>query len=557
MLECAGNRSQRFKCCQRALQIVPTFDQAGEGFAWLVTTFGFVPARPDADFDALVIRAICEPWARPAAVAPLLIALLKDDPLIAASVDKVAREWPTRGSMADILTEEDLITMSRNRLLIALLENAVVADDHFEHWLGLLRDSLTARCALSDHAQLSHAETLELHCALARQCYITEYVYHTSESEHANAERLRLGLIEALACDRSFPANALAAVACHYPLSSFANAERLLAYPWPDAINALLTQQLREPLEEQRNGDQIARLTVVADDVSQQVRRQYEENPYPRWTATPRVHRRESLPTYLRRRVPSGAWRGIDAVEAVNILNAGCGTGQSPIETAQRIANAQVLAVDLSVASLGYAKRMSDQLGVKNVEFAQADILQMASHTRRYDMIESTGVLHHLRDPAQGLRILASLLKVHGVMKLALYSEAARRPVVATRALIDTRGYGPSAHDIRRCRDELMRMPADALERQVTQFTDFHSLSECRDLLFHVQEHRFTISGIRSLLAATGLEFIGFERLDAAPARAAAEPSPNSLEGWDEHERRHPDTFPGMYQFWVQKPVAN
>ena len=418
----------------------------------------------------------------------------------------------------------------------------------------MLRAGLLQRCAAGSDAGAADAGQLVLHCALARQCFINEYVYATDHDELTDAARLRAGLVEAMAGGAEIPAEALVAVASYFPLSGLPEPERLLERPWPLAVDALVTQQVREPLQERRHQCDVAALTDVDDDVSRQVRQQYEQSPYPRWVATPRAHRRESLGDYLRRRVPTGAWRRVADGSVVEALNAGCGTGQNPIETAQRIANIRVLAVDLSLASLGYAARMADGLGLGNIEFAQADILALGSTPRRFDLIESTGVLHHLQDPAQGLRVLASLLRPDGVMKLALYSEAARHAVVAARALIATQGYGASAADIRRGRDAIMRLPADAPERPVTGFSDFYSLSECRDLLFHVQEHRFTIARIRTLLADAGLDFIGFERSDTdAGEMVASMPPPDALDGWHEHERRHPHTFAAMYQFWVRR----
>src|SRR5581483_12481339 len=94
---------------------------------------------------------------------------------------------------------------------------------------------------------------------------------------------------------------------------------------------------------------------------------------------------------------PAASWSGIPT-DAPEILVAGCGTGQQAIMTARRFATARVLAVDLSLASLSYAKRMSRVLGVQNIEYAQADILRLPSLSRSFDLIEATGVLHHMAD---------------------------------------------------------------------------------------------------------------------------------------------------------------
>jgi hypothetical protein len=83
-------------------------------------------------------------------------------------------------------------------------------------------------------------------------------------------------------------------------------------------------------------------------------------------------------------------------------------------------------------------------------------------------------------------------------------------------------------------------------------------LSECRDLLFHVQEHRFTLLEIETALKELGLEFIGFELSNAQIMKKfreiyPKENSPTLLPLWHQFELKHPDAFGGMYQFWVQK----
>ena len=87
---------------------------------------------------------------------------------------------------------------------------------------------------------------------------------------------------------------------------------------------------------------------------------------------------------------------------------------------------------------------------------------------------------------------------------------------------------------------------------------DFFSLSECRDLLFHVQEHRFTLPQIEEALQALKLEFLGFEIRGQTALRKFRKSHPNkraltSLSLWHNFELENPDTFEGMYQFWCKK----
>jgi SAM-dependent methyltransferase len=143
----------------------------------------------------------------------------------------------------------------------------------------------------------------------------------------------------------------------------------------------------------------------------------------------------------------------------IDILVAGCGTGQQAIVTARLFANARVLAVDLSLASLAYATRMSRALGVRNIEYAQADLLELAALGRTFDVIEASGVLHHLADPMAGWRVLLSMLRPLGLMHIGLYSKIAREQIRAARAYFAGEGRRPTPSDIRRCRRDLLDTP--------------------------------------------------------------------------------------------------
>src|SRR5262249_42959036 len=151
-------------------------------------------------------------------------------------------------------------------------------------------------------------------------------------------------------------------------------------------------------------------------------------------------------------------------------------------------------------------------LGVANLAFAQADIIALDG--KSFDLIETTGVLHHMADPFAAWSKLLSLLRPGGVMRLGFYSEAARADVVAGRAFVAARGSDATADSIRAFRQNLMRS-SDPRLRRIPASPDFYSISGCRDLLFHVQEHRLTLPQIAAFMAENGLSFLGFE-LDAA-----------------------------------------
>ena len=211
--------------------------------------------------------------------------------------------------------------------------------------------------------------------------------------------------------------------------------------------------------------------------------------------------------------------------------------------------------VDLSLTSLSYAKRRTPDDVASRIEYAQADILKLASLDRNFDVIDSSGVLHHMADPFEGWRILLALLRPGGLMHVGLYSEAGRGDVWAARKFIADHGFGATPDEIRRCRQELLETPLAS----VTRFTDFFTTSECRDLLFHVQEARVSIPMLKAFITDHGLKFLGFEFWSSMLQQyrshfAASGWAWTDLDRWHAFESEKPDLFSGMYQFWIQKP---
>ncbi len=102
-----------------------------------------------------------------------------------------------------------------------------------------------------------------------------------------------------------------------------------------------------------------------------------------------------------------------------------------------------------------------------------------------------------------------------------------------------------------------MTLKCDALFKKICESRTFFSISECRDLLFHVQEHRLTLPDIKAFLAANNLQFLGFELgpriLEQYRMRFPEDEAMTDLDRWHIFESENPRTFTAMYQFWVQK----
>ena len=478
-----------------------------------------------------------------------LVAVL---PALGEALRKAMTVWPQRPTLNELFGTTALAAISGDPLLLHLLQAVPVRDVALERLLTALRVSLLD--AAANNQPVSEVE-LTFCCALAQQCFINEYVFATTPAEDSRVDQLVTALHMALTTSHAIPSLWLAAIAMYQPLHRLAYARELLERSWPASVDAVLTRQLREPLVERTLDAEIPRLTPVDDEVSQKVRQQYEENPYPRWIDVADQVEPIELDAYLRVTFPNAAITPLASSETLETLVAGCGTGYHAISIAQKYRGVKVLAIDLSLASLAYAKRKTPTSLTSRLSYAQADIVKLGAIGRRFDLIDASGVLHHMAKPLEGWRILLGLLRPSGVMHLGLYSELGRRDVTAARAVIAERGYASTAADIRRCRQELLETPLRSLAR----FHDFFSTSECRDLLFHVQESRMTIPAIKDFIAAQGLRFIGFEfdptRLQRFRALFAQNGwSMSDLDRWHALETEYPDTFAAMYNLWVQKP---
>jgi len=545
-----GDPMQALGMVRRSLQLKET-PEAKDIFVACIKPLRF--KHVDDDVRAALVRALTEPWGRPADLALAAVALVKANPGVGESLTRASAAWPQRLSVPHLFGASGIAAVSDDPLLRSLLETVTIPDIELERFLTMARHAMLEAGAAEEGAGV-----LAFHCALAQQCFINEYVYATTDDEAGRARALRDEFTAALADGASVSAARLVAVAAYFPLQSIPHANRLLAMQWPEAVAALLTQQVREPDEERQYRDTVPRLTEIEDEVSLKVQHQYEENPYPRWIKPAPIDNAASVDVFLHRHFPSASFQPLDKAGGIDILIAGCGTGQHSIETAQRFKDGHVLAIDLSLASLGYAKRKSQALGLTAIDYAQADILELTSLGRSFDLIESVGVLHHLNDPLAGWRVLLSLLRPGGFMRLGFYSEIARRDIVRIRALIAERGYQRTADDIRRARQDLIDGAASGGFADALKFNDFFSVSECRDMLFHVQEHRLTIPAIEAFLEENNLRFLGFDldlRLaEQYQARFPGDKAMNDLKLWHAFETDNPDTFTNMYQFYVQKP---
>lgn len=533
-----------------ALRAAPDSPRYRSAFAYSLQ--GMQVAKPEPGLTALILPLLGQPGIDPRWVAGIvetsLLHELQLAPLLTA--DDIAP-----ADLARQLETDDFPALQDNPLLLAWLQHGFTAEPRLERLYTALRRAALPLAVRCPEALTRHRLWL---AALALRNFLTEYVDAESAEELALLTQLDALIGADIAADRLPAPERLVLYGCYRPLGSRTDADWLAGLAWPDELAELKRRQLDEPLSERRIAAELPAFTAIDDAVSQTVREMYEQSPFPRWDQ-PMLPPSQTVEMRLRAALPRAKLPPL-RIEAPRVLIAGCGTGLQAIIAALAYHRSEVLALDLSRASLAYGKRKAAELGFGNICFGQADILKLGQLTERFDVIESFGVLHHLQDPAAGLAQLVSLLKPGGVMLLGLYSEVARRDVVAARDLIARHGFGDTPAEIRRFRAEVEQLDP-ALGGRLKRFSAFRAMSDLRDLVFHRQEHRYTPEQLGVLIAGTGLRFLGFDLEQPGMLEAYASAYPDDAEcsdfaHWAEFEQQHPSLFANCFRFWLYKPPS-
>jgi 2-polyprenyl-3-methyl-5-hydroxy-6-metoxy-1,4-benzoquinol methylase len=456
-------------------------------------------------------------------------------------------------------------------LLLSSLKRFHFCDALLERLFISLRQSLLFNTVQDMTMPNNH---LDLAQAMATQAQLNEYVWPVTQDEEKIIESLELLLLQITE-------------ETQWQLGDIAPAVLILAQ-YKDLAKTKISKALRQKalgkkeLADKDNQSYISEIIDYAlntsakeialaknlpywsttktgnkNSVSKLVQSQYEENPYPRWKDIG-FNTASSYQQALIKNFPQlnlSHWQG---KEKLNVLVAGCGTGRQAIRLASYFNDLNVVAIDLSGRSLAYATLQAKKYNVENIQFIQADILEFSNFPMLFDIIECSGVLHHMENPEQGLQSLQQLLSPTGVMKIALYSEAARKQVITFRKIITDNFAKTGEHlDQRLLRQALMMNQIPGEWDEIINSADFYSMSNCRDLIFHEQEHQFTTDKIAKLLSANQLDFVGM--LPTTSARHAFEQQigdlsqQNSLENWREVEQEQHDLFAAMYQFYCRK----
>ncbi len=240
------------------------------------------------------------------------------------------------------------------------------------------------------------------------------------------------------------------------------------------------------------------------------VSRQYERYRYP--------HPIEDLEVWL-----ADNWEWFDPSHAhrvlwpdreykpdMDILIAGCGTNQASVFAFMN-PDANVVAVDISQPSLDHQQYLKDKHGLFNLELHLLPVEELPTLGRDFDLVVSTGVLHHLADPQVGMNAVAQCLRPDGAMGLMLYAKNGRIGINLLQSLFRNLGLQQNESSIALVRQTLSLLPAaHPIRSYLSSARDLESDAGLVDTFLHGREHDFTVEDCIDLVTAAGLVFQGW-----------------------------------------------
>ena len=440
----------------------------------------------------------------------------------------------------------------KNELFHLILQKTIITQKNLEKILTLIRKEFFLNMeSISEFNSLQYQNFL---ISLAEQSWLNEYVWFIDNEEFIKIEILKNKIEK----DIEINEEEIVLLACYFQLNnSEIIKKKLLNYKSENILfNNLINLLIIEPEKELELKSNIKSFSLINNLVSKEVRDQYEKNPYPRWRYSNQL-RQIDFNNDLNFQIKPNKFFFQKPLDKINILLAGCGTGKHIFNVA-KFKNSKVLAVDLSLSSLAYAKRKINESDYQNVEFLQSDILNLEQLNKIFDIIHCVGTLHHMEKPMDGLKVLTNILSRNGVIKIGLYSEIARNEILKVKEVIKNKRFLNNVNDIRSFRKFILAENNSSNLYSSIFNRDFYSISNIKDLFFHAKEHHFTISKIKQFLEDFNLDFLGFVFSNDLIKKKYSKIFPGdknllNLDNWHYFEIENTNTFINMYQFFVKK----
>jgi SAM-dependent methyltransferase len=194
----------------------------------------------------------------------------------------------------------------------------------------------------------------------------------------------------------------------------------------------------------------------------------------------------------------------------LDILIAGCGANQAAVFAFTNRA-AKVVAVDVSQSALDHQQYLKDKHGLHNLDLHLLPIEELSALQRDFDLIVSTGVLHHMADPLTGMKALASCLRRDGAIGVMLYAKYGRIGVELLESIFRDLGLSQDDASVQLVKDAISMVPTEHPVRSYFKVArDLQTDGAVVDTFLHGRQRSYTVEECMDLVASAGLAFQGW-----------------------------------------------
>ncbi len=203
-------------------------------------------------------------------------------------------------------------------------------------------------------------------------------------------------------------------------------------------------------------------------------------------------------------------WPDRPYVPDLDILIAGCGTYQAAVYAFMNRA-AKVVAIDVSRSALDHHQYLKDKHGLDNLELHLLPIEEVSALGRDFDLIVSSGVLHHMADPLAGLTALGECLRADGAFGVMLYAKYGRIGVEMLASVFSDLGMGQDEASVELVKETIEGLSADHPVRSYLKVArDLLTDGAVVDTFLHSRQRSYTVDECLELVDAAGLAFQGW-----------------------------------------------
>jgi len=448
-----------------------------------------------------------------------------------------------------IIYDEDFKEIILSPINLKILKKVFFANQMIEIFFSSIRSNILIESIRNLDYLLKEEKINKFLLNLCFHSFRNEFCWIEKSQDNSNLEKLYKKVSLKIDDNESIAPLEILVLLSYKPIYQYKKVTKdFLNHIDKDYFKELIDKQIEQRKKEEILQNDIKNITSIEDKTSNNVRKQYEENPYPRWDEDIK-----KIQTPYIGVIGNQTDKDFKTIKIRKILVAGCGTGLQAINIALFDPKVSIDAIDLSLNSLAYGKRQSQEMNIKNINWYQADILNLEEHDEKYDVIEAGGVLHHMKNPKKGFNILSKKLNKNGFMKIALYSNAYRETLNPNKKLLKENKISQDIESIKKARLLLM-------EKEILNGKDYFSKSGLIDLLMHEQELDFTIEELKDLYEED-FDFLGFifSMKDKVKNNKLFQDYYSNKEkiydinNWKKLEKEDETLFQSMYQFWLQK----